>query len=191
MKNIDLKNSKGFVFDFPKKNHKSFRMEFCLFIPKDSLPDEPFAFDDPHVQEKIQAFYKDKKDVTLESLLEEALKKDTYLASYMGDLDEDFEEYIDEQIDALEEVGLFPMDYCTLARSPKMAEDGNFLDTNEQVIENVLFTEEFNELHTGELPQETISLLEYIEKNYILYVPDDVDESTEEEDVEETDENDL
>jgi len=170
-----FKNFKGIMCGFPEDSAKSFRIEIFLFIQKNSLDEMPMDdldLSNPLMLEKVKDFYTDKVDFQLEDILKQAAKKDDYMNIYFTDFDEDFEEYVNSLIPALDPVNLIPMAYHTVLRGVRMSKKGQLLDVNGAVIDVDAVQElnaEFNEFHTAPRMPETEALLNYLQKNYISY----------------------
>lgn len=85
------------------------------------------------------------EDPILETLLREAREVDPYLKSYIKDVDEEIEEFLeDEDLLSTENGELFY--YCHMYR--------------------IAFDEAYNRIDLPPAPKETIELFEYIEKEY-------------------------
>ena len=85
------------------------------------------------------------EDTTLEVLREKAKKVDPYLESYIKDVDEEIEEFLEsENLLSTEKGELFY--YCHLYR--------------------IAFDEAYNRIDLPPAPKETVDLFEYIEKEY-------------------------
>jgi len=170
-----FKNFKGIMCGFPEDSAKSFRIEIFLFIQKDSLADLPLDdldLSNPLMLEKVKDFYTDKVDFQLEDILRQSAEKDDYLNIYFTDFDEDFEDYVDSLIPALDPINLVPMAYHTVLRGVRMSKKGQLLDVNGAVINVDAVLElnaDFNEFHTAARMPETEELLSYLQKNYFNY----------------------